>query len=999
MSSMKRYLIFVALFASAAAFPETPAEPVELRLKGIPTVFTSDPTLIARRKIFEAFLKRYPQYNVKVITPLVVDAPGSEGTDFFAVIGGVAPDVFWLLTRHVADYRDQGFLLPLNEHLARYKKEHGEPYRGISTPTKIWKFCHDKGNIYTVPTAYYGMLLACHNPTFGKYDYGGRVPKDWDEIYEFARGMTYDPTKETDGKPDDPYVYGLFLNMGNRGGSPGWYLLQWIWSAGGEVVLPHFEKNGTLVEVPDPPVDFRSYGISVSDEAAYLATLAENKKRLEAFGLSAEYGVHDAKWRLVTDSEKSLRALYFYRKILQQPWMRNKGHEFDITPEMIRAKKAVDPITKEEFDLTDRKVQKRIYYGVVDSNLSSEIKQKFIGMQIITMQEGGMGSINADPTEWTYAPLPPFRGEAPAVFVMGNFAGINAAIEPEDKPGRRDRKAIEEAAWKYIEFMTGPEAEAIKMKVYVELGLAEMVRPNLLKASGYSDILSRIPPERQKLWEMFEGYAKTEPHCRGFTQVMTKDLRIAIDKMINDPMDMVTGSYREDPRGIMKAIVDRVNTTILGELPKEEIQKRSFIGWVLFVLIFGLIIVAGAFIVRVAMKAESKMRDNEGFGVGGNPARRRLYAYLFLIPAVATIAIWAYYPLVRGTFMAFQDYKFLGGSTYVGLKNFIEIVAQLDFWRYMLQTLIYVALSIGIGFFIPVVLAVLLAEIPRGKLFFRTVYYLPAVTTGIVTMFLWKGLLYDTSKQGTINQFTLWFNTWPTPLAVVIKLAVFIAFAALAIILISRVINRSSEKEEKRFAGVLAAVVVGLILLAIVPDIMKDGLNAFKRMFLSGFDFKEQKFLQDPSMAMLWIIIPSIWAHAGPGCLIYLAALKSIPDEQYEAADIDGASVWHKVIHVMAPNLKALIIINFVGAVVGAFHASQNIFVMTGGGPGDSTMTVGLYIWFNAFMFLNFGTSTAAAWIIGSLLIGFTFNQLRIMNKMQFRSTSVEQKSGGGSRT
>ena len=173
-----------------------------------------------------------------------------------------------------------------------------------------------------------------------------------------------------------------------------------------------------------------------------------------------------------------------------------------------------------------------------------------------------------------------------------------------------------------------------------------------------------------------------------------------------------------------------------------------------------------------------------------------------------------------------------------------------------------------------------------------------------------------------------------------------------------------------------------------------NGLGALIRPFA----FKEQSFLLDPDLALFWLIVPVIWAGAGPGCLIYLAALKGIPEEQYEAADLDGASLWHKLVHVTYPNLKALICINFIGAVVGGFKESGNIFVMTGGGPEDATMTTGLYIWYNAFMFLNFGLSTAMAWIMGAMLIGFTLTQLRILDKLQFRNLATDKSAaeGGG---
>jgi multiple sugar transport system permease protein len=137
-------------------------------------------------------------------------------------------------------------------------------------------------------------------------------------------------------------------------------------------------------------------------------------------------------------------------------------------------------------------------------------------------------------------------------------------------------------------------------------------------------------------------------------------------------------------------------------------------------------------------------------------------------------------------------------------------------------------------------------------------------------------------------------------------------------------------------------------------------------------------------MALFCCVLPGIWSGAGPGCLMYLAALKSIPEEIFEAADLDGAGPWQKVWHIALPNLKPLIMINFVGAFIGAFHAMSTIFVMSGKGVKESTYVIGLEIWMNAFLYLKYGYSTAVAWILGAFLIGFTIWQLRILKEMKF---------------
>jgi multiple sugar transport system permease protein len=160
-------------------------------------------------------------------------------------------------------------------------------------------------------------------------------------------------------------------------------------------------------------------------------------------------------------------------------------------------------------------------------------------------------------------------------------------------------------------------------------------------------------------------------------------------------------------------------------------------------------------------------------------------------------------------------------------------------------------------------------------------------------------------------------------------------------------------------------------------------LNQILRLF--GFEAK-RAWTEDPNLAMLSCVIPGIWAGVGPGCLIYLAALKTIPVEQFEAAEIDGASFLDKTRLIVFPGLKGLIIINFTGAVAAAFHGATNILIMTGGGPNGATEVTSLLLFFEAFTRLRFGHATAMAWIIGSMLIGVTVLQLQRLSRMEFKT-------------
>ena len=89
------------------------------------------------------------------------------------------------------------------------------------------------------------------------------------------------------------------------------------------------------------------------------------------------------------------------------------------------------------------------------------------------------------------------------------------------------------------------------------------------------------------------------------------------------------------------------------------------------------------------------------------------------------------------------------------------------------------------------------------------------------------------------------------------------------------------------------------------------------------------------------------------------------------------------------PGLRPLIMINLLGVFIAGFKAMENVFVLTGGGPLNSTRTVGLEIWENAFMFLKFGYATAAAWIMGTILIGLTLLQIRSLTKVTFSTAKL----------
>jgi multiple sugar transport system permease protein len=143
-------------------------------------------------------------------------------------------------------------------------------------------------------------------------------------------------------------------------------------------------------------------------------------------------------------------------------------------------------------------------------------------------------------------------------------------------------------------------------------------------------------------------------------------------------------------------------------------------------------------------------------------------------------------------------------------------------------------------------------------------------------------------------------------------------------------------------------------------------------------------WLADRDTAMPAVIVMHIWAGAGFNMLVYLAGLQAVPNELYEAADVDGAGPWMKFRRItfplIAPTTFFLLIINLIGAA----KNFSSIFVMTNGGPpgpGGSTTTVTYYIITQAFEYFHMGYASALAYVVFVLLFGLTFLQYRWYRK------------------
>ena len=150
-------------------------------------------------------------------------------------------------------------------------------------------------------------------------------------------------------------------------------------------------------------------------------------------------------------------------------------------------------------------------------------------------------------------------------------------------------------------------------------------------------------------------------------------------------------------------------------------------------------------------------------------------------------------------------------------------------------------------------------------------------------------------------------------------------------------------------------------------------------------------WLLDPSWSKPSLILVGLWA-GGNGVLIYLAGLQDVPQELYEAAELDGANAIQKTRHVTIPMITPVIFFNLITGMIGYFQYFTEAYVMTrgnssnavAGGPADSTLFYSLYLFQNGFEYFKMGYAAAQAWILFWIIVVFTIIVFRSSSRWVF---------------
>lgn len=271
--------------------------------------------------------------------------------------------------------------------------------------------------------------------------------------------------------------------------------------------------------------------------------------------------------------------------------------------------------------------------------------------------------------------------------------------------------------------------------------------------------------------------------------------------------------------------------------------------------------------------------------------REEVEAYLFLTPWLLGFLLLVIGPLIAAAYFSLTEYSILKSPVFIGLGNFRQMINDELFWQALRVTATYTFVSVPLLVTLGYLLALLLNQDVWGLSMWRTIFYMPAVVSGVAVAIMWLWVFHP--DMGIVNN------------------------------------------------------------------------------LLRVFGIEGPRWFGSPDWALPTLILTSIWGVGG-GMVIYLAGLQGIPTHLYEAAELDGAGTWHKFVHVTLPMTTPVIFFNLLMGIIGSWQVFTSAYVITSGGPANSTLFYVLYLYRQGWQYFKMGYASALAWVLFFIILVFT---------------------------
>ena len=293
--------------------------------------------------------------------------------------------------------------------------------------------------------------------------------------------------------------------------------------------------------------------------------------------------------------------------------------------------------------------------------------------------------------------------------------------------------------------------------------------------------------------------------------------------------------------------------------------------------------------------------------------RENRNGWLFVAPATLHLLLFAILPIGFTLYLSLFRWKLYQPSkTFLGFENYLYSFRDAAFLNALGNSLKYALVAVPSGVLVALAVAILLNQKMRLSSFFRTIYYLPAISSGVAISMIWIYIFLP--ETGLLNSM---------------------------LISLSHFLSRFTHRE-----------------------------------FYEGIDFLGK------SETALWsLAFMSIWIGLGPKVILFLAGLIGVPQTLYEAAMLDGASGWQSFRRITLPMLVPTSLFVVVTSTISAIQVFTPVYMMTKGGPEDSTDVVGFHIYNEAWTSFNTGLASAKSFILFVIIAAVALIQFRMSRK------------------
>ena len=271
---------------------------------------------------------------------------------------------------------------------------------------------------------------------------------------------------------------------------------------------------------------------------------------------------------------------------------------------------------------------------------------------------------------------------------------------------------------------------------------------------------------------------------------------------------------------------------------------------------------------------------------------------LFVAPPVILFLMFTLIPMIMAIGMSFTKYDVINPPTFAGLENFRKLLRDEFFRTAMKNTCVYTLLYVPLGLLLSLGAALFLNAEQKFVGLFRTLFYLPVLSSTVATATLWFWILNP--QMGLLN---------------------------------------------------------GILKIFGIPN---------------------QAWLYDSRLAMISIVMMSLWAGFGGNMMIFLAGLKGIPIVYYEAARIEGATRWQMFLRISMPSITKTTFLVSTMLIIGTFQVFDQAYVLTKGGPGNATITLVYYIYNSGFKNLNMGYASSMSLVLFVIILLMTVLNTKI---------------------